>query len=136
MAIRTSDQLIRASIETDPDLNLTPFINRANALTDYVASKDSQGVLSVAMLREIETLLACHFYDRIDHAYAERATGKASGVFQGQYGMHLDGTKWGQDAITMDVSGTLSKLSKGTIKAQTAWLGKAPSEQTDYVDRD
>lgn len=136
MSIRTNDQLVRASIETDPDINLTPFINRANALTDYVASEDSEGDLSVAMLREIETLLACHFYDRIDHAFSERATGKASGAFQGQFGMHLDGTKWGQDAITMDVTGTLAGLNRGRVAASVTWLGKPVSEQIDYEDRD
>lgn len=136
MAVRTSDDLIRASIEIDTSLNLSSFMRRANALTDKVAAKDSNSELSTAMLVEIETCLACHFAERRDHAYAEKSTGKAKGIFQGQFGMGLEGTKWGQDAMLLDVTGYLRGLNKGKIKAKVMALGKPPSEQIDYVDRD
>ena len=136
MAVRTNDDLVRASIDVSSTLNLAAFIRRANALTDYVVSKDSNSVLTTALLLEIETCLACHFCARRDPQYREKNTGKAGAVFQGKSGMRLDSTDWGQDAITLDVTGTLAGLNAGKRKASVTWLGLPPSEQTDVWDRD
>jgi hypothetical protein len=38
--------------------------------------------------------------------------------------------------MIFDVSGTLRKLSKGVSLGTVTWLGKPPSTQIDYVDRD
>ena len=135
MVIRTNDEAIRGSIQTLANINLAPFIRRANALTNRVAANDADGVLSSAILLEIETLLACHYYERRDHAYAEKATGKASAKFQGTYGMGLMGTKWGQDAVELDETGFLRGLTQGVPTADVEWVGLPPTEQTDYIDR-
>ena len=51
--------------------------------------------------------------------------------------MGFDATLYGQTAKRLDVTGYLAKLDKpDRPKAGSIWLGKAPSEQTDYEDRD
>lgn len=134
MAWRTSKEEVRAIIDTDSNINVAPFIDTANALTNHVSSQDAANILTTALLLQIETYLAAHFYSRRDPQYQTKKTGDASAEFQGRTGLRLDSTYWGQDAMTLDVTGTLRALSKGA-RASIAWLGLPPSEQTDYMDR-
>ena len=136
MAVRTSDEQVRAVIETDPDIGIEAFIRPATALTDYVESEDSDSVLGSALLTQIETFLAAHFYARRDPQYRSKITGRAEAQFQGKSGMRLDSTDWGQDAIVLDVTGCLASLNTGRRAASIDWLGKAPSDQILYEDRD
>ena len=136
MAVRVTEPEVAALIETDSTLSLAPFIATATALTDYVSSKDSNGLLTTALLLEIEKYLAAHFYEHRDSQYIEKKTGDASAVFQGEFGMRLDSSKWGQTALMLDVSGTLAALNKNRSKAKGSWVGKKASEATDYADRD
>jgi len=119
---------LEAVLDDDSTISKTPFIRAASALTDYVNSCDSDSVLNDALLTEIETYLAAHFYNVRDQAYDSRKTADASGVFQTKHGMYLDGTDAGQAAIMLDVSGCLSKLNReakegGKRKLGVAWLG-------------
>lgn len=134
MAWRTSEPDVEAIVEVGGGINIAPFIDTANALTDYVSSQDSNSVLTTVLLAEIERYLAAHFYSHRDKLYQEKKTGDASAVFQGRTDMGLDSTEYGQTAKTLDVTGCLAGLGKG--KASVAWLGLPPSEQTDYLDRD
>jgi hypothetical protein len=129
MGIRTNDEAVRAAIETSSTINTAPFIKRANALTNYVASRDTAGLLTAELLFEIETNLAAHFYARRDPQFRSKSTGGASGQFQGQSGMGLEATDWGQDAILLDITGTLNEMNSGRSKASLLWLG-TPYEST------
>lgn len=135
MAWRTSEPDVESIVEVDSAINIAPFINTANALTDYVATSDEGSLLNTALLKQIESYLAAHFYSHRDKLYQEKKTGDASAVFQGKTDMGLDSTEYGQTAQVLDVTGTLRSLSKGG-KARVEWLGLAPSDQTDYEDRD
>lgn len=117
---------------------LSTFIRTANILTDRVSTcATSRGItMTSEELQEIECYLAAHFYGHHDQMYQSRSTGKASGSFQGQTGMALDATKYGQTAKMLDHSGCLATLEKGKATARMDWLGKPPSDQVDYVDRD
>jgi hypothetical protein len=137
MALRVTAAEIRAVIDYDDAIPIDAFITAANALTDYVSSQDSDSLLSAALLKEIERYLAAHFYESRDPQYTSRSTGGASGNFQGQFKTGLESSKWGQHAMVLDVTGTLRNLNDGKQAAPTlTWLGLAPSEQTDYIDRD
>ena len=136
MAIRTTANAVRKVIDTDTNIEVSPFTDAASELVDYVETQDSDGVLTSGLLRQIETYLAAHLYALRDGQYLEKKTGDASAVFEGKTGMYLEFTRWGQMAITLDISGTLRKLSGGVKKVSLTWLGLPPSEQTDYVDRD
>ncbi len=136
MTIRATDATVRAAIETQSSLGTGPFIRTANVLTNKIASKDSAGELGDALLAEIETYLAAHFYALYDQQYSEKKTGDASGVYQGKTDMRLDSTIWGQTALMLDVTGYLKGMSEGKARVSLAWAGKPPSEQTLYRDRD
>ncbi len=136
MAIRTSSDAVRAVVDSDSDIDITAFIRTANALTDHVESKDTGNLLSEALLIEIETWLAAHFYALRDLQFISKSTEGASASFQGQTGMRLESTFQGQTALTLDHTGILASLNRGKHNIGVQWLGKPPSTQLDYVDRD
>ena len=133
---RVTEAAVRLIIDTDADISLIPFIDVATALTDYVASKDSSGVLTTALLLQIEKWLAAHFYAIRDPQPQEEKTGDASAVHQGRTDLRLNLTHWGGQAIVLDVTGTLAQLDRTKHRVSVQWLGLAPSAQTVYVDRD
>jgi hypothetical protein len=141
MAWRTTHeevvQLLGVNYNAVAKTDLSVFIETANLLTtEVVTCATSRGkTLSSELLKKIEGWLAAHFYGCSDQFYSSKKTGDAQGTFQGQTEMHLKSTQYGQNAITLDISGCLASFSKGT-RAGVVWLGKPPSEQIDYKDRD
>ena len=133
---RVTEAQVRQIIDTDADFSLTPFIDTANALTDYVSSKDTNSELTAALLVQIEKWLAAHFYAIRDPQPQEERTEEASAVHQGKTELGLDLTHWGQQAKRLDVTGTLAQLDRTKHRVSVQWLGLAPSEQTAYIDRD
>jgi hypothetical protein len=125
--------------EGRPDLD--PFISTATALVDWLAGKDTDGELTATLLERIEAFLSAHFYAHADQLLQSRSTGGASGAYQGQTAMWLNSTQYGQTAMVLDVTGRLAGMVKaatdgGKPKASMEWLGKPPSEQILYTDRD
>lgn len=137
---RASEPEVRKIISTDTTLDLSPFIDAASGLVDRVKACDTEGLLSSDQLRRIETWLAAHFYALRDQVYQSKSTQSASATFQGQSGLGLDGTQYGQMAKTLDFTGCLAEIDrdsrKGKINVEMTWLGKPPSTQIDYEDRD
>lgn len=136
MSWRITEEDVRGIIDSDADLSVAPFINTANALTDYVSDQDSASSLGSALLKQIELFLSAHFYEHLDPQYASQSTEKASATYQGQFKLGLEGSKWGQTAMMLDVSGTLAGLNRGRRRVSLAWLGYPPSSQTAVTDRD
>ena len=137
MARRTTPPRVEAIIETDVDISLEGFIETATALVDWLVGEDSDGVLTATLLERIECFLAAHFYAHRDQLYTSKSAGGASSSFQGQFGMRLESTQYGQTALTLDVTGALQDLQKGDRpKAYVKWVGKPVSSQIDYEDRD
>lgn len=121
---RTNPTRVAEIIQVTDSLSISPFIATATALTDWLVSQDSNGELSKSLLVQIETYLAAHFYSHRDQLYQSKSHGGASGSFQGQSGMMLKSTQYGQTAIVLDVTGNLAKRDEG--RKQTAgayWLG-------------
>jgi len=121
----------------DSNIDLMPFIETATALVDEVvncaAAKNI--TISSALLEKIERWLAAHFYAHADPLYQSRSTGGASASFQGQTGMGFESTVYGQTAMRLDPSGCLAYFNEFSEPAQVLWLGKPPSEQIPYRDR-
>lgn len=117
--------------------SLIPYIDAATLVVDRVASCAARRsrTLSTDELLKIETWLAAHFYAMSDQTYSSKSTSGASGSFHGQTGMNLDATKYGQTAKTLDYSGCLTAIDKRAFAGFT-WLGKVPSEQVPYDQRD
>jgi len=136
MAWRVQEDEVRDIIDADSQHSLVPFIDTANAVTDRVLAQDSESVLSVAILKQIELYLSAHYYEHLNPLALESKTADATDIFQGQFGMGLKSTKYGQTAVELDETGFLSSLNRGRAKASMSWLGKAPSDQIDYSQRD
>jgi hypothetical protein len=116
---RTTPELVQAVLLTNydakrsPDLNV--FIMLAGPLVDRVSScAVRKGVsLTAPELRNMETMLAAHFYAHADPLYKSRTTADASGEFQtGTDGTDLGTTQYGVAAMNLDWSGCLKNLSK------------------------
>lgn len=120
--------------------DLTPFIDTASAMVDDIVScitAKGGTALTAARLELIERWLAGHYYKVSDKTYSSRSTADASGAFDGQTAMYLESTLYGQTAIRLDSSGCLDAAGGKEQKVASAiWLGRPPSAQTDYADRD
>lgn len=143
MSIRTTALAVQKILRTGPGgdydgrADLTPYIETASAMTDrIVACATTKGnPLTATEAELIERWLSAHFYAVSDKPYAEKATEGARAVFQGKTGMRLEFTGYGQTAISLDPSGCTEQMNK-RVTVGGFWLGRRPSEQTDYTDRD
>ena len=85
------------------------FITTANMMvTGYLADKD----LSTLTLKEIERYISAHILSLRDMRTKSVGVDVISESYQGQWGMGLNGTSYGQTAILLDTSGTLGMLAK------------------------
>ena len=123
--------------DTDDNPDLAPFIDAASAIVDDVVScaTDRGVTISTARAELIERWLAAWAYCLSDQSEQNSSTEGASAGYQGQTGMHFEANKYGQMAVSLDPSGCLNAIGKQQ-RAQITWLGKSPSSQIDYADRD
>ena len=136
MAYRAEPADIIGFIREYDGRDIQVFRKLANVLTDQVAAQDSESELSSTVLDEIEALLGAHFYHAlVDHDTTKEKTDDAAVEFTAQYGKGLKSTGQGQAAIILDTTGYLASVSEGATKVGVSWLGKAPDDQTDAVDR-
>lgn len=109
---------------TLPDL--TPDIRSANLVTNQVAACATKKGITLPddLLKEIEIRLACHAFKLTDPGYRSRSTGGASGSYEGETGMYLEATKYGQYAMVLDYSGCLRAIGQQQqAEATIDWLG-------------
>ena len=109
---RVTEAEVKEIIKTDLT-PLSPFIDTANILVD--TNLLGKG-LSTDLLTKIELWLSAHFTaSHIDaKELKEEAMGSSKNAYAGKYDLGLDGTTYGQTAKTLDPTGTLSSLGKGT----------------------
>ena len=131
--IRSTTQDVSAIIETDSTIDLAPFVRIASRLVDQIESNDVESKLATEDLKEIETLLAAHFYSFRDQQYSSRKTADASATFQGKTGMGLDSSLYGQGAKILDVTGFLDNLGKGVREAGVLWGGTEYSQANGNI---
>lgn len=146
MARTTTEQVVLVlGDDYDGVTSLDTAIEMANRLTNRLESavedwEDNWQKPGAGDLEAVERYLAAHYYATSDRPFQSARTGDASGTFQGKTGMYLDSTYYGQMAIMNDPSGYLKAWgnsdSKGTLRGGLSWLGKKPSEQINYYDRD
>jgi len=90
----------------DTTVDTTPFINAADLL---ITQSLSMSGLSTAMLTEIERWLAAHLTCMMDPRETSKAMGDARVNFEaGRLGMGLQATRYGQQVLLLDTSGTLA----------------------------
>jgi hypothetical protein len=115
---------------------LKGFVLTANSVVNQVLVCAARKSIAVSSADQelMERLLAAHMYMMSDKAYQSRSTAGRSGSFQGQTGMRLESTDYGQSAMVMDPSGCLENINKRQ-KAGGAWLGKTNAEALTYDQR-
>jgi len=137
---RTTAAAVRDVLLRDYDSidcpRLQPFVDKASIMTDDVLTCSTRkgSPYSTAKLEMIERFLAAHAYAMSDRTYKSRSTLRASGTFNGQTGMYLEATPYGQEAKELDNLGCLEAVGK-TKTVGAVWLGRRPSQQTDVDDR-
>lgn len=120
-----------------PVIPLTPFIQQAYLLTNWLHSVDTDNELDDDTLLEIEKQLAAHFYAvQRDPQYQFKATSGASGSFQGATGFSLQATHYGQTAMLLDVTAQLTKRNleaqQGKRISKTTWMGWQDHSEDPY----
>ncbi len=103
---RTTVSKVRNVFSTDlEDNELTSWMDVATELVDDVENADPS--LTEKRLEKIERLLTAHFASSDDPriSNASRETGSVN--YQGQTGMHLNSTTYGQRAKLLDPTGQL-----------------------------
>lgn len=127
-------ELLDLNYDTVNNPSLNPYLLMASAFVDRVVEcAVSKGItLSTTEKELIERAMGAHFYTKTDPVYQSRSTLSASGSFVRN---PKEPEPYKDLAISLDPSGCVAALlNRNTTYA--AWLGKRPSEQTDYDDRD
>lgn len=138
--IRTTAELVKGVLLSEYDSkrnpSLDPFMLIASKMVDRVAAcaAEDDVPLDAEEKELLERLLAAHAYQSSDPGYSSRSTMGASGSFNQQTGMGLEGTRYGQLAMTADPSGCLA-LMNSKKRAEGFWLGKPTQDQLDYDQR-
>jgi len=141
MAIRTTSSNVKGILGSHYDSqggpDLDPFIATATVIVDLVASNATDRMLTIASahLEIIERWLSAHFYALSDPLYSSRSTDGASGSFQGQTGMGLDSTTYGQTAKRLDTTGFLAGMDSTAGVPRMEWLGKTQNEALTWQER-
>lgn len=140
MGIRTTQTDVEGVLGNDYDgsRDLTPFIKSANVMVDRVVTcATAKGItLTTEEKFQIETWLAAHLYACSDRTLDQKNTADSGGKFSGTTGMRLEATLYGQHAMVLDYSGCLEAIFQKRNRVSGMWLGRPPSEQTDYDERD
>lgn len=135
---RTTSTLVQGLLKTDYDgsSDLTPYIDTASSVMDdvVVCAARKGKTLSNAKLEIVERWLSAHFYCVMDGKYTSKSTSGASGSFQGSSKEGFESTTYGQQATRLDPSGCLANI-QDTQVATGLWLGKPPSQQIPYSQR-
>lgn len=124
MANRVGPDELKEIIETELDDSvLETFIGAANiTVTEHLGDST---ILSDAQKREVERWLAAHFLACTRERQASReAVDKASITYQGETGMGLDSTHYGQIVKTLDATGILAGVvgkRKASLYAVTSF---------------
>lgn len=134
MAQRTTVQKVKDVLSKDYDksrnASLQPYIDAATLVADRVNTCASKkGItLTSGELENIETWIAADFYTISDPKYLSKRTADSAASYANR--------SYLQAAYAIDYSGCLRGIIEGEKRARAKWLGRPPSEQTDYVDRD
>lgn len=118
MAERVAEIEVKEIIDTTlTDEDISPFISAANALVNATLLGESY---SGALLKVIELWLSAHFVAIRDPQIAKEKLGEAEATYEGKTGTGLMHTRYGQQAILLDVNGVLAAIatSKGPAEVK------------------
>lgn len=113
--VQTAD--VKVLIDTELT-DLSVFIQAATVQVNAVAAL---GLLDAATLKEIERWLAAHYVAMRTRQDAKAVMGDSSHTYAGKTGEGLSFTRFGQQAMLLDTTGTLAALGKR--RASITYLG-------------
>ena len=119
MANRVTGAEVKAIITTvKTDDEVENFITPANLIVTDVLTGSGH---SAALLKEIEKWLSAHFVAIDDKSarIVEEKAGDATNKYEGRTGMRLNFTRYGQQVLLLDTSGSLADLGKGPAEVKT-----------------
>ena len=118
MAVLVTKTDVKQVIDTDlGDTDLDYFISLADL--EIVEKLTGKG-LSDARLKEIERWLTAHFIaSSRDPQIKSEGVDVLSSSYEGQTGMGLEFTRYGQQVMKLDTSGTLGRSGKGGVELQS-----------------
>ena len=106
MASRISEDAVRKIVATDLT-DISEFIATAHLMVDEQLA--NKGFSDDRLLR-IELYLSAHYVTLREWQLKSEKFGDASAQYQGDTGMYLSSSRYGQTAIELDTSGTLKRL--------------------------
>jgi len=110
--------------------DLSAFISLAHELVEKVIVTPYPDAHTEAWLTEIEKWLSAHFAAIRYTRTSSESIGEVSEAYQYKVDLDLRCTMYGQQAILLDTTGTLSRLGK-TRTASIGWIGNAlPDDQS------
>ena len=114
MAIRVTDVEVKEIVETSKDT--TSFIHTANAIVEEHLVPLT---LSVTMLTKIELYLSAHFVALTEErgGLLRSSLGESAETYADIYEEGFRSTRFGQQAIALDTTGTLAQLSNQKLRA-------------------
>lgn len=129
--MRTSEAEVKAIVETDVTISLTPFLAVAASLVDVIAEQSASP--DEDRLTLIETWLAAHFYCQRDVRSKVEKAGPVSQEYESIVALGLNNTRYGQMAVILDTSGYLSSLLGATAgrprrTVGVYWAGKTQAQ--------
>ncbi len=130
MAVRvTVEQVMRLFLDATPDvssLQIEEAIETANSIVDerlVGTLTPALSYLSDATLTQIEKYLAAHFVALVDTPTSREGVSVISESVQQKVDLGLLYTKYGQQAVLLDATGTLRDMTAVKSKAPAAVRG-------------
>lgn len=130
----TTDDKVKAIIETDDEIDLTPFIETAHSLVEKVCKGSGPFAYSEDDLDNIETWLAAHFYTIRDNRVTAEKAGSVGANYSVTTALNLQSSMYGQSAMMLDLNGGLAQVNKkandgkaplaGQKGSAISWLGE------------
>lgn len=133
MAIRTTATAVRTIGGFPTSLDVDAFIETASSLVDEVAAC-AGSKLSDARLELIERWLSAHFAKIMSPDVISKSIAGASVSYdgRGKGGQGLSSTSYGQQALLLDSSGCLLKIT--SRRPVISWIGTPLSNQQEQTE--
>lgn len=106
---------VQVIVETIAGADLNPYIDAANELVTELCEAPAYGY-SNSRLKTIELWLSAHFYCIFDPRKRDEMAGPVREVIEGKVGLHLDVTRYGQQAMILDTAGGLAAWNNAAAK--------------------
>lgn len=114
---RVTDTDVKELVEVDEDTDIDWAVETAYD----VVTKHLDGVVTPAtLLTRIELFIAAHLVSLSVEkgAIVRESTGTASANYANIYGEGFRATRWGQQALALDYTGTLLKMTNTKLRAE------------------